>query len=119
MLFRSPSSAETAQAVCWAAQNGLIVGYGDGTFRPDEAVTREQVAVILCRCAALRGADTSASGDISAWSDGASVSAWAQESVLWAAQNGVLTADANGAIRAQEIATCGSLSEMLSHLQRL
>ena len=114
-----PSSAETAQAVCWAAQNGLIVGYGDGTFRPDEAVTREQVAVILCRCAALRGADTTASGDISAWSDGTSVSAWAQESVLWAAQNGVLTADANGAIRAQEIATCGSLSEMLSHLQRL
>lgn len=112
-----PSDAEAAQAVRWAAQSGLIVGYGDGTFRPDEPVTREQTAVILSRYAALRGADTSAAGDLAAWSDGSAVSPWAQQAVLWAMQSGMLAADASGSIRAQETATCGALSEMLTNLQ--
>lgn len=112
-----PSDADAAQAVRWAAQSGLIVGYGDGTFRPDEPVTREQTAVILSRYAALRGADISAAGDLAAWSDGSAVSPWAQQAVLWAMQSGMLAADAAGSIRAQETATCGALSEMLTNLQ--
>ena len=108
---------DAAQAIRWAAQSGLIVGYGDGTFRPDEPVTREQTAVILCRYAALRGADTSAAGDLAAWSDGSSVSPWAQQAMLWAMQSGTISAHDDGTIGARETATCGALSEMLMHLQ--
>ena len=112
-----PADADTAQAIRWAAQSGLIVGYGDGTFRPDEAVTREQTAVILCRYAALRGADTTAAGDLTAWSDGDSVSSWAQQAMLWAVQSGTIAAHDDGTIGARETATCGALTEMLMHLQ--
>ena len=35
----------------WAVANGVIAGYDDGTFRPDEGITRAQVAVMLCRSA--------------------------------------------------------------------
>ena len=112
-----PADADAAQAIRWAAQSGLIVGYGDGTFRPDEPVTREQTAVILCRYAALRGADTSAAGDLGAWSDGSSVSPWAQQAMLWAMQSGTISAHDDGTIGARETATCGALSEMLMHLQ--
>ena len=112
-----PADADAAQAIRWAAQSGLIVGYGDGTFRPDEPVTREQTAVILCRYAALRGADTSAAGDLGAWSDGSSVSPWAQQAMLWAMQSGTISAHGDGTIGARETATCGALSEMLMHLQ--
>lgn len=112
-----PADTNAASAIRWAAQSGLIVGYGDGTFRPDEPVTREQTAVILCRYAALRGADISAVGDLAAWSDGGAVSPWAQQAMLWAMQSGTITARADGTIAAQETATCGALSEMLTHLQ--
>lgn len=112
-----PADADTAQAIRWAAQSGLIVGYGDGTFRPDEPVTREQTAVILCRYAALRGADTSAAGDLAAWSDGSSVSSWAQQAMLWAMQSGTIAAHDDGTIGAHETATCGALTEMLMNLQ--
>ena len=114
-----PADADTAQAVRWAAQSGLIVGYGDGTFRPETAVTREQAAVILCRCAALRGSDTSVSGDLSAWSDGASVSSWAQSSVLWALQHSVLSARYDGMIAPQDTADCATVTAMLSSLRNL
>ena len=112
-----PSDADAAQAIRWAAQSGLIVGYGDGTFRPDEPVTREQTAVILCRYAALRGADTSAAGDLAGWSDGDAVSPWAEQAVVWAVQTGTLSANADGTLAAHETATCGALSEMLMNLQ--
>ena len=112
-----PADADAAQAIRWAAQSGLIVGYGDGTFRPDEPVTREQTAVILCRYAALRGADTSAAGDLAGWSDGDAVSPWAEQAVVWAVQTGTLSANADGTLAAHETATCGALSEMLMNLQ--
>ncbi len=112
-----PSDADAAQAIRWAAQSGLIVGYGDGTFRPDEPVTREQTAVILCRYAALRGADTSAAGDLAGWSDGDAVSPWAEQAVVWAVQTGTLSANTDGTLAAHETATCGALSEMLMNLQ--
>lgn len=111
------ADAPAAQAIRWAAQSGLIVGYGDGTFRPDEPVTREQTAVILCRYAARRGADTSVVGDLSAWSDGDTVSPWAEQAVLWAVNGGILPVRADGTLAAQETAACGALSEMLTHLQ--
>ena len=112
-----PADADAAQAIRWAAQSGLIVGYGDGTFRPDEAVTREQTAVILCRYAALRGADTTAAGDLTAWSDGDSVSSWAQQAMLWAVQSGTIARTTTAPSGARETATCGALTEMLMNLQ--
>ena len=38
------------EAVNWAAANGVVNGYPDGTFRPDRAVTRQETAAILARC---------------------------------------------------------------------
>ena len=38
-------------ATVWAAQCGVVKGYGDGTFRPSQAITRGQVAAILHRYA--------------------------------------------------------------------
>ena len=73
--------------------------------------------MILCRYAALRGADTTAAGDLTAWSDGDSVSSWAQQAMLWAVQSGTIAAHDDGTIGARETATCGALTEMLMNLQ--
>ena len=42
-----PAGCWYTDAIVWAAQNGIVCGFGDGTFRPNEAVTRAQAAVML------------------------------------------------------------------------
>lgn len=44
-----------AQAVAWAAENGVVEGYGNGNFGPDNAITREQLAAMLYRYAKTLG----------------------------------------------------------------
>ncbi|MBQ2468192.1 MAG: S-layer homology domain-containing protein, partial [Clostridia bacterium] len=38
-----------AESVGWAAKTGLVLGYPDGTFRPDVNITRQEVAATLVR----------------------------------------------------------------------
>lgn len=47
-----PASAWYAQAVRWAAESGIVSGYDDGTFRPDEPITRAQAVSLLHRALA-------------------------------------------------------------------
>lgn len=44
-----PSTAYYAQAVLWAAENGVTVGTGNGTFAPNAPCTRAQVVTFLYR----------------------------------------------------------------------
>ncbi|HEY8414599.1 MAG TPA: S-layer homology domain-containing protein, partial [Thermaerobacter sp.] len=47
------------EAIAKAAAQGYILGYPDKTFRPDQAITREQAAAVLQRVAGIRGAQES------------------------------------------------------------
>lgn len=86
-----------AKAVAWASQNGLVNGFEDGTFRPDEPVTREQIATILYRYAAFQGRDVTAKADLSGFSDEAQVGGYAREPMAWAKAEGLITGtDWNG-----------------------
>lgn len=73
-----------ADAVNWAAENGIVNGYEDGTFRPDTPLTREQMAAFLYNYAAYKGYDVSATNDLAQFSDAAQVSSWAADVVKWA-----------------------------------
>lgn len=73
-----------ADAVNWAAENGIVNGYEDGTFRPDAPLTREQMAAFLYNYAAYKGYDVSATNDLAQFSDAAQVSSWAADVVKWA-----------------------------------
>ena len=71
-------------AVNWAASNNIVSGMPDGTYAPDQALTREQMASILYRYAEYKGIDVSARADLSTFTDGTTVSPWAQDVVQWA-----------------------------------
>ena len=79
-----PAGEWYTDAVIWAAANGIVVGCGDGTFRPEMAVTRAQAAVMLCGYAALAGRDVTARADLFAFGDAADIPAWAQAEMQWA-----------------------------------
>lgn len=53
------------EAVRWAAGQGIVGGYGNGNFGPNDPVTREQLAAILYRFAQHMGYDTEGQADLS------------------------------------------------------
>lgn len=77
--------------IAWGVQNGLVSGYGDGTFRPDQDVTREEAAIFLMRYAQMRGLDTSARADLSAYPDDDEVSPWGAQAMSWAVATGIIS----------------------------
>ena len=75
-----------ADAVVWAVENGIFTGYEDGEFGPNDAISREQIAVVFWR---LQG-EPQSDNDLSTFPDGAKVSDWATEAVEWANEKGLL-----------------------------
>lgn len=80
-----------ANAVAWAAQNGIVSGTTATTFAPNKAITREQMAAILYRYAQFKGYDVSAKADLSVYTDAASVGAYAVDAMAWANGAGLIT----------------------------
>lgn len=87
-----------ADAVHWAHGAGIVSGYSAASFGPQDAVTREQTAVILFRYAARKGIDCSARGDLSAFSDRGEISGWAMEGLQWAVGSGLINGRSGSAI---------------------
>ena len=73
-----------SKAVNWAAENGIVNGYGDGNFGPNDPVTREQLAVIFMNYAKYKGYDTSKRAALETFADAKSISGWA--TMLWHGQ---------------------------------
>lgn len=84
------SSAWYGDAVLWASQNGIVSGYGNGKFGPNDTITREQLAAMLFRYAKYLGQDTSARSDLSGFPDYGSISGWAKEALSWAHAEGLI-----------------------------
>lgn len=80
-----------ADAVNWAASEGIVSGYSADTFGPNDPITREQLAAILHNYAAYKGMDVTASADLSAYSDAASISDWATDVMQWAVGEGLIS----------------------------
>ncbi len=53
-----------ADAVAWAAENGIVSGVCDGYFAPDSQITREQLAAILYRFARGKRYDTEQTAEL-------------------------------------------------------
>ena len=102
-----------AQAVNWAASVGVVNGFDDGTFQPNAAITREQMAAILRNYAQYKGLDVTASGDLVNYSDAASVSNWAKDSVVWEVDQGLLSGMTVDTLQPQGLSTRAQVAAVL------
>lgn len=108
-----------AQAVSWAYDKGIVTGVTATSFQPGAPVTREQLCAILCRYAALTGKNTAASASLDAFTDRAQVSAYAEASVRWALQAGLLTGVGDGRLAPRSGATRAQLAVLLQRFAGL
>ena len=113
------ANAYYALPVYWARANGLVTGYNDETFAPNDTVTREQAAVLLYRLANYLGMDTSARADLSVYTDAAQVSAYAQEAMQWAVASGLLNGRTATTLAPQGSATRAEGAKILTSFTAL
>ena len=102
-----------AQAVNWAASVGVVNGFDDGTFQPNAAITREQMAAILRNYAEYKGLDVTATGSLSTYTDANSVSDWAKESVTWAVGENLISGVTDDTLAPQACATRAQVAAIL------
>ena len=108
-----------AQVVSWAYDKGIVTGVTATSFQPGAPVTREQLCAILCRYAALTGKNTAASASLDAFTDRAQVSSYAEASVRWALQAGLLTGVGDGRLAPRSGATRAQLAVLLQRFAGL
>ncbi len=99
-------------AITWAASNNIVSGMGDGTFAPNNNITREQLAMILYNYAQLKGNAVTASGNLAAFTDGNEVSDWAETAVRWAVGEGLMSGKGNGVLDPTETTTRAEAASM-------
>ena len=83
----------------------------DGT-NPGGDISRQEVAAMLYRYAQLKGCDTSAHGDLSAFIDGDQTADWAEDAMAWAVASGIIQGDNNRAMKPRGAATHGKIAQM-------
>ena len=105
-----------AAAVAWAAQQGIVQGYGDGTFRPDAPMTRQQMAAVLARCGKNEGADTGKQASLESFPDGDRVDVWARPAMEWAVAEGIFLGGTDGALRPEGVLTRAHSAALLVRL---
>ena len=77
-------------AVVWATRKGVVNGYGDGRFGPNDPITREQMAAILFRYAGNKGYSVLTRADLTAYTDHTNISGYAMDALSWANANGLI-----------------------------
>lgn len=80
------------KAIAWAAEKGVVTGISETEFRPDDSITREQLATILYRYAQYKGLDTSVGEDtnILSYADAFDISDYAFSAMQWACGAGLI-----------------------------
>ena len=90
-----PTGQWYSDAIAWATEKGIFEGYGNGTFGPNDPITREQLAAIFYRYASHKGYDMSAVGSLEQFSDKDKASSWALDALKWAIGSGLMNGKGN------------------------
>lgn len=85
-----PAGEWYSDAVGWAVEKGIVLGFEDNTFRPEELLTKEHLTTILYRYADYKGYDVTQREALSDYIDRDAVSAYAVEAIGWAKAKGLL-----------------------------
>lgn len=95
-VVRGSGTAWFYDAVTWAQQNGIMGGYDNSSFAPNDPITREQLAAIFYRYAQYKGYDTTQGGmAIREFDDYESISDYAMSAMAWAVNIGLVKGDSN------------------------
>lgn len=99
--------------VNWAGKNGIVNGYGHGKFGPGNAITREEMIVMLYRFANYLNLAPDADGTELHYADTAAISSWAQDAALYGQNAGIIIGFGDGRFLPQNPATRAEVSAVI------
>ena len=102
------------KAVAWASQNGIVNGYGDDLFGPNDAITREQMAAILFRYAQYKGLEAvTLEENLGAFEDAGQISEYAVQAFNWVVGQGLMTGVTDTTLEPASSATRAQVATIL------
>ena len=110
-----PANAWYAQAVEWAARYGIVNGTSETTFAPNETISREQIAAMFYRYAG-NGAEADLSV-LDQFDDADQISAYAENAMAWAVENGYVNGVSDTALAPSETATRAQIAAIAVRVQ--
>ena len=117
----SSFSDTDAPSVSWLYENGIGAGFEDGTFRPDENVTREQLAMFIYNYMKYQGRDVSniEGMGIYEYTDYNDISEWALTAVRYCRNAGLIPTGPGMAYGPQETVAKAELAGLLSEISNM
>lgn len=106
-----------SSSVNWAFENSIVSGIGNGLFAPNDAVTREQLALVLYRL--VNPNESVYNADLKAFSDADDISDWAADAMNWAVREQIISGMDNGTLAPQSTATRAQFAMILMRLNNL
>ena len=102
-----------ADAITWAAENGIFAGYSMDKFGPDDPITREQLTAIFYRYADYKGYKLTITGNLDKFEDADKITDYAKTVMQWAVGNGLIKGKSENLLDPQGTATRVEISAML------
>lgn len=102
-----------AAPVFWAQQNGIVSGTSATAFSPNANITREQIAVILCKYAQYKGMNTLTLDQNLNADDANEISDYAISAMNWAVGKGIITGKSESTLNPKDNATRAEIAAML------
>lgn len=107
------SSQYYYDAISWAYDAGVVDGFDARTFKPDQNVTREQLAAILYRYAKYMNLSTSGSAYLAKYKDADKIANWAYDAMAWANYRGLINGTSATRIDPKGYATRAQIAAIL------
>jgi len=98
----------------WASENNILTGIGGGLFKPDQEITRQEMAAILYRFAKFLNVSPSESDKTKPnFPDAADIASWAAEAASYCQQTGIITGRSGGYFVPQGTVTRAEVAAIL------
>ncbi|MDR1328497.1 MAG: S-layer homology domain-containing protein, partial [Oscillospiraceae bacterium] len=101
------------EAVAWAEGEGIVDGYGNGLFGPEDDITRQDLALLFLRCARYKGVKLPEIRAYADFDDDKDVSGYAQEATETMYKAGIISGKPGNRLDPKGTATRAEVAAML------
>jgi hypothetical protein len=105
--------------IAWGAEHKIVKGYGEGIFKPDQIVSREELCAILARYAEYKGLDMTQKAELSDFVDENKIGNWAKENVSFTVKVKLMHGNTKNQFMPKNQATRAEVATVICNLLRL
>jgi uncharacterized repeat protein (TIGR02543 family) len=107
------------EGIAWCAEHKIVKGYGEGSYKPDQIITREELCSILYLYAQYKGLDVNQRAQLSSFADETQIGWWAKEFVSYAVKAELLQGNDRNQLQPKNQVTRAEVAAVILNLLQL